>query len=172
MIAFGGCAAACVVMAVAAPIVFGVKSLGISLKLVLLCAVFVSLAYAVSYMVRADSEAADEIAYGLEQPDWNVPEDYSEETNNARERVCRTLNSIHGLIISYGIIAIMLWAVTVLLAWLGGIDKADYNTMLLLVSFITLAMALGLSILTIAYIRDLPAARKYRQLILEEGQDY
>jgi hypothetical protein len=65
----------------------------------------------------------------------------------------------------------MLWAVTVLLAWLGGIDKADYNTMLLLVSFITLAMALGLSILTIAYIRDLPAARKYRQLILEEGRD-
>ena len=165
MIAFGFCVIACIVMAIVAPIVFGMEALGISLKLILVCLIFVGCCCTARFIARKSWEAANEIAYGLEHPECNIPEDYMDETKEARDRVCRNLHSIWGLIVSYGIIAILLWAVTALLAFLGGIGTQDFSPMLLCASFVTFAMALGLSILAIAYIRDLPAARRYKNMI-------
>ena len=73
--------------------------------------------------------------------------------------------SIRGLIVSYTIIAVLLWAVTVLLVFLGGLGTEDFRLVFLCASVATFAMALGMSILTIAYICDLPAARRYRKMI-------
>lgn len=174
MIAFGCCAIACIVMAVAAPIVFGTGALSISFKLILVCLIFASGCYATRFIARRGREAAEEMAYGLDHPECNIPDDYLDETKNARERACRNLKSIKGLIISYTIIAILLWAVTVLIAFLGGIGTSGFSPLLLCASCVTFAMALALSILAIAYITDLPAARRYRKKIdqlLEETEE-
>ena len=165
MIAFGCCAIACVVMAIAAPIVYGLEALSISLKLILACLIFVSGCYATRFIARRSKEAAEEMVYGLEHPECNIPEDYMDETKEARDRVCRNLHSIRGLIVSYTIIAVLLWAVTVLLVFLGGLGTEDFRLVFVCASVATFAMALGMSILTIAYICDLPAARRYKKMI-------
>lgn len=165
MITFGCCAIACIVMAIAALIIYRIESVGIVIKLLLLFLGFAGICFANRYVTRSGSEAAEEMAYGLEHPECNIPDDYSDETKDARREACRKIHSIRGLIISYGIIAMMLWAVMVLMALLGGIGTPDFSLMFLLIAFVMLAMALPLSILTVAYILDLPTARRYRQLV-------
>ena len=102
------------------------------------------------------------MAYALKSPECSIPDDYMDETKAARQSACKNLRSIRGLIISYSILAVMLWAVTVLLAYI--VIATDYHRlMMLFLAFVVLSMALGLTILAAAYIRDLPRARKYRK---------
>ena len=175
MIAIGGCSIACIVMAVAALIIFGfgLETIGIAIELVLMFLAFGAGCLGLRSIVRSCKEAAEEMAYGLEHPECNIPDDYLDETKNARWEACRKIHHIRGLIISYGVLSVTLWAATVLLAAIAGIGTPDYSIMLLLVAFIMFAMALPLTLLTIAYIKDYPESRKYREQadrILNEDQ--
>ncbi len=170
MIAFGCCGIACAVMAVAAPIMFGLEALGISVKLLLLILLLAGMWYGARHMARSDGEAADEMAYGMEHPECNIPEDYMDETKTARQSAIRTLHSIRSLIVAYSIIALLLWAVTALIAFLSQPGTPSYSPILLLASFLTFSLALALTILTISYIRVIPAARRYR-VFLDRGME-
>lgn len=176
MIAIGFCSLACALMAVGALVVYGREWIGNSIKLVLLALAFAGGCYANRNIASGSREVAEEMEYELERAESNIaesniPEDYSEEAQDARDRMCRNLRSIKGLIASYGIIAITLWAATALLAALAGLGTSDFSPVLLCAAIITFAMALALSILAIAYIRDLPAARRYREYIAEKRNE-
>ena len=171
MITLGCCAIACIVMAVAALIIFGLSAVVTSIELLILFLLFAAGCYADRSVARSSREAAEEMAYGLEHPECNVPDDYLDETKGARREACRKIHHIRGLIISYGVLSVTLWAAMVLLAALAGIGTSGFSPMLLLVAFVMFAMALPLTMLTIAYILDLPQARRYRESadrILEE----
>lgn len=171
MIAFGFCAAASAVMAIAAPIMFGRGMMSTSLKLIALALFFCGICYADINMLRSISDAAEEMTVGLNHPECSIPDDYTDKTKDVRERVCRNLRSITGLIISYGIISIMLWGAAVIIGALGGFGTDDIDMMFICASLIIFAMALAMSILTISYIWDIPAARRYRELIAQGSED-
>lgn len=173
MIAIGGCSIACIVMAVAALIIFGLEAIGPVIELLILCVAFGAGCLGVRSEVRSSKEAVEEMAYGLDHPECNIPDDYLDETKGARREACRKIHHIRGLIVSYGVLSITLWGATVLLAALAGIGTQDFSMMMFLVAFIMFGMALPLTLLTIAYIKDYPESRKYREMadqILNEGQ--
>lgn len=163
MITFGCCAIACVVMAVAALIMFRLEAIGPVIELLILFLAFGAGCLADRSIARSSREAVEEMEYGLEHPECNIPDDYLDETKGARREACRKIHHIRGLIISYGVLSVTLWAATVLLAALGGIGTPDFSLMLLLVAFVMFAMAMPLTILTIAYIKDYPESRRYRE---------
>lgn len=167
MIAYGCCSIACAIMAVAAVIIYGRESLTIMLKLLSLMLAFAVACYGARSVARSDMVAVEEMAAALEKPECNVPDDYSDMAKRARDKALRNLRSIKGLIISYGIIAFMLWAATLLFVFLAGIGTNSVDSMMLTLALITFAMALPLTILSVAYIRDLPNYRKYRRRIEE-----
>lgn len=162
-ITFACCAIACLVMAVAAMIIFRAEAFGTCLKLLLLVPMFAGMCIGVWSVTRRDRKAEEEIAYAIDHPESCDPDEYTETTQRARSAACRILRSIRGLIISYGLMALMLWAVTLLIAALAISEGMGYGY--LFAAFVTFSMALALSILTIAYLCDLPAARRYRQII-------
>lgn len=169
MITFACCAIACFVMGVAAIFIYGEEAASIVIKLIGTIVMLVSCCYGSRFVARKSREAAEEMANVLAHlKDKDQPE-YTEETKEARRVACKNLHSIWGLIISYGIIALMLWAVTLLIVCLVAYDGLAYGA--LLGAFATFSIALALTILTIAYICDLPAARRYRNLIEICGQE-
>lgn len=169
MITFACCAIACFVMGVAALIIYGEEAVSIVIRLIGIIVMLVGFCYGCKSVAGKSREAAEEMANVLEHlKDKDQPE-YSEETKEARRVACKNLHSIWGLIISYGVIALMLWAVTLLLVCL--VVYADLTYGALLGAFATFSIALALTILTIAYICDLPAARRYRNLIEICGQE-
>ena len=163
MIALGGCSIACAVMAFAALIIFRVEGAWTEIELLLMFLGFGAACYADRSVARSSKEAAEEMACCLEDPECMIPDDYSREMKSARKEACRKIHHIRGLIISYGILSVTLWAATVLLAALAGIGTPDFSLMMLLIAFIMFGMALPLTLLTIAYILDLPQAHKYRE---------
>lgn len=163
MFTFACCTIACVVMGVAALIIYRSEALGIILKLVSAIAILAGCCYGSRSMARDLGKAAKDMEYVLEHTEQNALPEYTEETKETRLTVCQNIRSIWGVIISYGILALMLWAVTLLLVCLVLYAGLSYGA--LLGAFATFSMALGLSILTIAYICDLPKARRYRKLI-------
>ncbi len=167
MIALGCCAIACIVMAAAAVIVFGRGAIGISFKLIAVFAPFAGGCCASRFIAHKNSTAAEEMVCALEDPEWMIPDDYMDETIDARLEVCHKLKSIRGLIVSYSILAIVLWAAGLLFIFLSELGTSDFDLIMLLVAFVMFAMALSLSILAVAHIMDLPAARRYRQLVDE-----
>lgn len=168
-ITFACCAIACLVMAAAALIIFRKEAFSICIKLLMLAPMFAGMCLGVWTVTRKDRKAEEEIAYAIDHPESSDPDEYTEETQKARSAACRTLRSIRGLIISYGLIALLLWGVTLLIGALAVSDGMSYGY--LFVSFITFCMALGLTILTIAYLCDIPNARRYRQMIGNSDSD-
>lgn len=166
MIALGGCAIACIVMAFAAVIRFGfgLEAFSTSLKLLALCLFFTGSCYSILSIVRSKRNVSREMAEMLDNPECMIPEQYSEEMQAARRAACRTLKHIHGLIISYGVLSFTLWAAMALFIGLAIIDRSDF-TLMILVAFVMLAMALPLATLTILYMKDLPKAHKYKKNI-------
>lgn len=176
MIALGGCAIACIVMAFAAVIRFGfgIDAVSTSLKLLALCLFFTGSCYSVQSVVRSKRNVSREMAEMMNNPECMIPEQYSEEMQAARRAACRILKHIHGLIISYGVLSFTLWAAMALFIGLAIADRSDFILMIL-VAFVMLAMALPLTILTIVYMMDLPKAHKYKKevnyVLMEEQTD-
>ena len=100
MITFGCCAIACIVMAVAALIIFGTEAIGTSIKLLVLFLPFAGGCLADRSIALGSKEAAEEMVYGLDHPECNVPDDYMDETKAARREACRKLHSIRSLIVA------------------------------------------------------------------------
>ena len=85
-VAFGGCTIACIVMAIAVFFVYGIKIevLSLSLKILVAFLAFAGSCYALRYKVRSIRAAVKEMTFSLEQPECNIPNDYSEGTKEAR----------------------------------------------------------------------------------------
>lgn len=163
MVTFACCTIACAVMAAAALILFRTEAVGIIIKLLLVMLIMAGACGGCRTVAQNSREAAAEMADVLADPECDEPADYTEKTEAARQSACRNLHSIRGLIISYSIIGLLLWAVTLLIAFLVLSDSLSSG--LLFVAFVTFAMGLGLIILSVAYLCDLPAAKRYRKMI-------
>ena len=165
MTAYGFCAAASAVMAVAALFIYGRSSSGIIIKLLMATLSFAVMCFGAMSIARGNKVVIEEMAFALEDTSRRIPDDYSERAKSARYTALRNLKSTRGLIISYGIIAVMLWAAAVLFIFLSIEGTGDIDMMFLLLTVLMLAMAIPLTILSIAYMKDLPNYRKYKQLI-------
>ena len=107
---------------------------------------FVSKSAAASY-----AEAADEIAYGLEHPECNVPEDYLENTKIVRHAAC-------------------CWAGAVIIAVVSEPGGPWFEPGLFALSLVMATIAVFLTVLTIKSIRDLPMAARYAYWLKKEAE--
>lgn len=127
---------------------------------------FVSKSAAASY-----AEAADEIAYGLEHPECNVPEDYLENTKDIRRAACKTLKSTRGLVFAYGFVGLMCWAGAVIIAIVSEPGGPGFLPGLFALALVMAVMAVFLTVLTIKSIRDLPMAARYAYWLRKESEE-
>lgn len=126
---------------------------------------FVSKSAAASY-----AEAADEIAYGLEHPECNVPEDYLENTKIVRHAACKNLKSASGLVAAYGSMGLMCWAGAVIIAVVSEPGSPWFEPGLFALSLVMATIAVFLTVLTIKSIRDLPMAARYAYWLKKEAE--
>lgn len=119
----------------------------------------------------ADSygNAAEEIAEGLAQWERDTVDNYTDSTKTTRQNACKTLKSTKGLIVSYGIIALMCWIGSVIVAWAADPGGPDFMPGIFALSFVLVTIAVILTILTIKSIRDLPMADRYAQWLKDEA---
>lgn len=174
------CAWALRVMAAASVIMFiaGVSmrlSIVKGLMLLVLGAGFLLTSFVFKSTASGYYDAADEIRYGLDHPESNVPEDYEPNTKSMRKSICLAMKSPLSLVFAYGFIGLMLWGCTALLIGLSGVFSllnpdpgpwVTFEPLMFALSFVTLAMAVPLTYLSIMYYRDIPAARHFRAQIL------
>ena len=116
------------------------------------------------------AEAADEIAYGLEHPECNVPEDYLENTKIVRHAACKNLKSASGLVAAYGSMALMCWAGAVIIAVVSEPGGPWFEPGLFALSLVMATIAVFLTVLTIKSIRDLPMAARYAYWLKKEAE--
>lgn len=107
-------------------------------------------------------EAAEIIEKAIDDPGFDIPDDYPEDILALRKLVCPTLKNTRSLIAAYGILSLVLWAAAVFLLFVTFADGyGGFELWMLIVSLIMAAMAVIITMLTIRSVRDLPAAKKY-----------
>ena len=159
-------AAACVVMSIAALVMR--QGIGGSIFILLIGGGAAASAAAFRTVSRNYGEAGEEIAYGLEHPECNVPDDYEDNTKSIRKSVCGCLRSVRSLVIAYGLIALLLLGCFPVLLWASGVTGAfDFSPLIFAVSFILPAMAVPLAALSISYLLGYGETKKFMPRILE-----
>ena len=108
-------------------------------------------------------EAAEKIRAAIDDPDFDIPDDYPEDILALRRLVCPTLKNVCGQAIAYGIIAVSCWAGAILILWLSTSD--GFSPVLFIAGVVMGAMALMLSFLSIRAIKDIPVAKAYEQYL-------
>ena len=161
------CAVACMVMAVAAFI--KLHSILKAIVLLFMGAGFVYSALGFRGTSNRYGNAKEEIMDALEDPEFIVPDDYSERTLQIRANTRRTLKSIKGLIISYAVLSVVLWAMVPVLLWASGVTgDFTFTPAIFLLGLLMAAMALPLTILTIAYIKGYAETMRFMPQILDK----
>ena len=145
-------------------------SLSGGLPVLILSAGFLPASFVSKSAAEGYAEAADEIAYGLEHPECNVPEDYLESTKNIRQAACKTLKSTRGLVASYGSMGLMCWAGAVIIAVVSEPGGPWFEPGLFALSLVMATIAVFLTVLTIKSIRDLPMAARYAYWLKKEAE--
>ena len=113
-------------------------------------------------------EAEDEMAYGLEHPECNVPDDYEDNTKDIRNGACVTLKSVRSLIFAYSFIALMLWAATPIMFMAAGMGGGfGFSPGLFAVSFVLPAMAIPLTALAVSYMIGYRETKHFMPRIIE-----
>lgn len=114
-------------------------------------------------------EAAETIRNAIDDPDFDIPDDYPEDILALRSMVNPTLKVIRSQLIAYGICALMLWLGT------GGIVYAStvggFSPGIFVFSFVMGAMAVFLTILAVRAWKDLPVARAYEDYLNEVASE-
>lgn len=126
--------------------------------------------------MKASQSAADEVLEGAEKikkamadPDFDIPDDYPDDILALRSMVCPTLKNVRSQIIAYGVLSVTLWAAALLFFFMMGSGGDEYHIMFLLLFFLMGSMALGITILAVRAIKDLPAARAYENYLNEKA---
>ena len=115
------------------------------------------------------AEAAEKIRAAIDDPDFDIPDDYPEDILGLRQLVCPTLKNVRQQVIAYGILALTLWAGTAVVLWASGMDGS--NVVIFIAGVVLGIMALLITFLAVRAIKDIPVARAYEQYLNEVAQD-
>lgn len=114
-------------------------------------------------------ESAEEIRKAIDDPDFDIPDDYPEDILSLRQLVCPTLKNILSQLAAYGILALCCWGATVVLFWVASMES--YAIIYVLVTFIMAGMATLLTILAVRAWNDIPVARAYEEYLTSIAND-
>ncbi len=116
------------------------------------------------------SQAADQIRAAIDDPAFDIPDDYPEEILQLRDLVHPTLKNVRSQLIAYGILALTLWAAALFLMILSFSAGAgsDFLLWMFLISIILAIMAIAITILAVRAFRDLPIAKAYDSYLYDE----
>ena len=100
------------------------------------------------------SQAADQIRAAIDDPDFDIPDDYPEEILQLRDLVHPTLKNVRSQLIAYGILALTLWAAALFLMILSFSAGAgsDFLLWMFLISIILAIMAIAITSAAIFFI--------------------
>ena len=115
-------------------------------------------------------EAADKIRAAIDDPDFDIPDDYPEDIMGLRALVCPTLKNVRGQAIAYSILAICCWAgaaVIIMVSGLGG----DLNIAIFIAGIVMGAMAFVITFLAVQAIKSIPVAKAYEQYLTDVAND-
>lgn len=124
------------------------------------------------YLMAAEDvrEAADRMQAAIDDPDFDIPDDYPEDIMSLRGMVCPTYKNVVQQIIACGIMAAVLWLATLILFWVSG--SGGMSPLMYLVSLLMAFMSAAITFLTVRALRDLPVARAYEDYLNESaGRD-
>lgn len=124
---------------------------------------YYELAAADTYKIAGKIEAA------INDPDFDIPDQYDDDVLALRELVNPTLKNVISQAVAYGIIALSLWAAAILFFFLAGPGSSDFSFGFLLLSLLMGAMGFALTLLSVRAIRDIPAAKAYEQYLNESA---
>ena len=115
-------------------------------------------------------EAADRIRAAIDDPDFDIPDDYPEDILGLRELVCPTLKNVRGQAIAYGILALSCWAGAIVIIMVSGLD-GDLNIAIFIAGIVLGAMAFVITFLALRAIKDIPVAKAYEQYLTDVAND-
>ena len=112
------------------------------------------------------AETADRMQSAIDDPDFDIPDDYTEDILALRSIVTPTIRNVMSQLIAYGILAVLLWGCTAIVVWLATIGS-DVDVIILIFSFILAAMAVFLTMLAVRALKDIPVAKAYERYLNE-----
>ena len=164
---YTGCVIACIVMCVAG-LILG-KSVPGALYIGLWSIGFLAASRASAASAEAVKEAGGRIRAAIDDPEFDIPDDYPEDILSLRALVCPTLRNIRSQVIAYGIIAASCWAGSAIIIMASSTD--GFNAVIFVSGLVMGAMAFCLTILAIRAWRDIPIARAYENYLNEAAAD-
>lgn len=122
---------------------------------------------AAAYIVQA----AEKIRAAIDDPDFDIPDDYPEEILQLRDLVRPTLKNVRSQLIAYSILALTLWAAALFLMLLSFGSGSDFLLWMFLISILLAVMAIAITILAVRAFRDLPIAKAYDSYLYDEDPE-
>lgn len=156
-----GCVIACIAMCVFG-IVLG-KSITGALFIGLWSLGFMAAAKYYESDAKLIEEKAAQIRAAIDDPDFDIPDDYPEDILGLRQLVCPTLKNIRSQIIAYGIIALSCWAGTAVIIWASTLE--GFSGVIFIAGLVMGAMAFMLTILAVRAAKDIPVAKAYENYL-------
>lgn len=145
------------------------RPLTISIGLILMSGFYITTFMGLKGMQTSAEAAANEVQQAIDDPTFNIPEDYSDLTMKGRENAIVTIRSMNQLVIAYGIIAVMLWGFGLLFLFLLLSDFDPDAYMIFVIGLVAMfSMAVPLTYLTVIYFKDLPSQKKFQELYPKE----
>ena len=161
------CAIACVVMGVA----------GLVLRKPFLACICVA-AWSLGFMAAKKfyeeaagdiEKAAADIRAAIDDPDFDIPDDYPDDILSLRDLVCPIMKNIRAQVIAYGLLSLSCWAATAVLMMVA--TNSGFSIGYFLVTLIMGTMSLMLTVLTIRCCKDIPIARSYEEYLNAVAND-
>lgn len=156
-----GCVIACIAMCVFG-IVLG-KSITGALFIGLWSLGFMAAAKYYESDAKLIEEKAAQIRAAIDDPDFDIPDDYPEDILGLRQLVCPTLKNIRSQMIAYGIIALSCWAGTAVIIWASTLE--GFSGVIFIAGLVMGAMAFMLTILAVRAAKDIPVAKAYENYL-------
>ena len=156
-----GCVIACIVMCVFG-IVLG-KSFSGSLFVGLWSLGVMAAAKYYESDAKLIEEKAVQIRAAIDDPDFDIPDDYPEDILNLRQLVCPTLKNVRSQMIAYGIIALACWGGAVVILAVSMLD--GFSGVIFVAGLVMGGMALMLTFLAVRAAKDIPIAKAYENYL-------
>lgn len=164
---YKGCAIACIVMGVAG-VLFG-KGLLASVSVGLWSIGFWGAARFSEASAESVNETGGRIREAIDDPDYDIPDDYPDDILALRELVCPTLKNIRSQVIAYGIIALSCWAGMVVILLASTMD--GFSVVIFISGLVMGVMAFFLTVLAIRAWKDIPIAKAYEEYLNEVASE-
>jgi hypothetical protein len=156
-----GCVMACIAMCVFG-IVLG-KSVSGALFTGLWSLGFMAAAKYYESDAKLIEEKAAQIRAAIDDPDFDIPDDYPEDILSLRQLVCPTLKNVRSQMIAYGIIALACWGGSVVILAVSMLD--GFSGVIFVAGLVMGGMALMLTFLAVRAAKDIPIAKAYENYL-------